>query len=1152
MRKSTVLIVEDQGINRRILRKILGGEYHILEAVNGAEALEMLLRGIKVDAVITDIVMPVMDGFELLKQLEEGEFQDLPVIVITGSSDQKTEQKALDGGAWDYVTKPVQPRILLSRLRNAIARSQINFMEKLKYLYEYDQLTGLYNRTRLFREVERLQAENPNLTFVFCRFDIDRFHLYNAAMGEEEGDKLLCHLADLGRKVTENVALCAFGRLEADVFCVFTPYRPEILKQKMDYVIEELSHYREDYMIEPSFGVYLVPNVGIPVEVMLSRAALAAQSCKDQYMSYVGFYDHGMDIKKTNEQSIVNDMKKALDEKQFLIYLQPKYNLKDEHPCGAEALARWMHPKKGMIMPGVFIPVFENNGFIAKLDYYMWEGVCRLLKRWKQEKRPLYPISVNMSRISLYNPQVVALLQNLVQQYGVEPGFLYLEVTESAYMSNPDLMQKTLRDLQASGFTILMDDFGSGYSSLNTLKEIDVDMLKVDMKFLPIGTGNVKSKKILASVLRMANWLNIPVIVEGVETEEQINFLKSIGYYYVQGYYYAKPMPVEEYEKLMEKEGEEEGLPEMTDGEANELDGLWAPASDHNLFKQGISIPLSVFEISDNYWHILWKNEAFTKNFDRGETEEASAHFFENRKLREICEEAVRLQGVSEGECFFLFERGEARWYHVRMQYIRTLQPVNILCGMFMEITEQAVNEREVSRIHNALQQPRQERTRMLVVDDAEATRKIISLYFGDCFDILEAENGREALELLQQNETSIEVILLDLIMPEMSGEEFLEYKNRMEAASDIPVIVISSEGDPQTQINMLRLGVNDYIVKPFVPELLQKRVGNVLEYNSRFQQLVQEYQKLEQTEELQGEAESQNEVNVFTAKEIQKYMSFMAITFDVVRLVDPKNTAVLSFNEEGSLTAEKYSCFKVWNKSIRCANCTSVCAEFEGCQKTKYEFIENNIFYVISRPIHIIQKDSQIVQCVLEIVSRVSDHLLMEKVGRKSMRQLLEETQNKIYMDELTQVFNRRFFDEMLFVHRGQDGLAEKVAFIMMDINHFKKINDQYGHAMGDQVLKAVAQVLKNAVRSNDSIIRYGGDEFLIVLTNCEESYVPKKMEFLRKAVGINKIAEAPSLKVSVACGFFYTDEFIPEDAFLQEMLDKADERMYLDKNRD
>lgn len=276
---------------------------------------------------------------------------------------------------------------------------------------------------------------------------------------------------------------------------------------------------------------------------------IGSKKCKNKFASYLGFYDMDEGIREVEEAAIASSMQAAMDEEQFVVYFQPKFDIANDRDIGAEALVRWKHPDTGLMPPKHFIPIFEKNGFISRLDYYVWEHVCRLIHKWLGDGICLDPITVNISRISLYNPRLADILSGLIEQYDVPIGLLNLEITESAYVSDPELIQEAIRKLHQAGFILLMDDFGSGYSSLNMLKDIDVDVLKIDMQFLSGGESPGKGKIILESVIQMANNLGMPVIMEGVETQEQTRFLYKIGCNYVQGYYYARPMPQEEYEK---------------------------------------------------------------------------------------------------------------------------------------------------------------------------------------------------------------------------------------------------------------------------------------------------------------------------------------------------------------------------------------------------------------------------------------------------------------------------------------------------------------------------------------------------------------------------------------------------------------------------
>lgn len=612
--KLTVLIVEDQKINRLILSNLLSLDYCVIEAENGEEALEQLSVHPEIAAILLDIIMPVMDGYEFLCRLKETDFSECPVIAMTGDTNDNIEQKVLDLGAWDFVSKPYQPATLLTRLKNVIIRSRFYFLSQMQYASEHDPLTDLLNRNAFFNEVSQFLAAHPNEKFAMIRLDIDHFQTYNSFWGEEEGNRLLCAIADKLRRVSMSYSPCVYGRINADVFCICLPDQEEVIRKETESAVRELAEYNTEYRIVPSFGVYEIDDPCVKPQKMYELATLAARQCKESYMEYVSYYKPEMSERVLKSQWIVNEMQHAMDEEQFRVYLQPKYDLTTEKPYGAEALIRWNHPERGMLSPGLFIPVFEQNGFIGKVDYYMWEHVCILLRKWIDEGQEPGPVSVNVSRVNLYNPHLVDSLTELVTKYRLPPALLQLEMTESAYMANPEIMERVVKELQEYGFIILMDDFGSGYSSLNTLKDIHVNVLKIDMKFLADESDTERSHSILASTVLMAGWLNTPVIMEGVETAEQVKFLKSIGCNYVQGYYFARPMPVEDYEELVR--GAHQAATQKRYGNLGEITHvIWSGEPRSELIFNTLEEPAAVYEYTPERLRILRVNASFSSFF---------------------------------------------------------------------------------------------------------------------------------------------------------------------------------------------------------------------------------------------------------------------------------------------------------------------------------------------------------------------------------------------------------------------------------------------------------------------------------------------------------------------------------------------------------
>lgn len=318
----------------------------------------------------------------------------------------------------------------------------------------------------------------------------------------------------------------------------------------MKNVNEQLNSYPVDFNFVLSSGIYYFLNYeGQPVNILCDRAGLAQKTVKGNYIKRSAFYEEWMGRELSREHYIIGGMNRAIENEEFVMFLQPKFDIESEVIVGSEALVRWFHPHEGMIFPGDFIPIFEKSGFIIKLDEYMWEQACITLRSWMDRGINPMPISVNVSRMHIYDTNLCQKLIALVEKYNLEPRLLELEITESAYVENPQSLYEAMRELQKHGFVFLMDDFGSGYSSLSMLKDIPVDILKIDLNFLQQSKRGEKGEPILEATIQMAKRLWFPIIAEGVETKEQAAFLLRAGCTRAQGFYYDKPMSVEEFEK---------------------------------------------------------------------------------------------------------------------------------------------------------------------------------------------------------------------------------------------------------------------------------------------------------------------------------------------------------------------------------------------------------------------------------------------------------------------------------------------------------------------------------------------------------------------------------------------------------------------------
>ncbi len=547
---NTVLIVDDHALERKIIRKRLENDYAILEAENGQEAIQVLEQNRdEVCVVLLDLIMPVMDGVGFLEERRRRGYMDTPVIVMT--AEEQAETDCLRLGATDFLSKPVNPDILMLRVKNVVNVGQIKLLEELRYLKDHDHRTRLYNAGRLNQEIRKRMRDFPSNRYVCVRMEIERYKVLSSFWGEEEISAFLLFVAEKIEESTTLLKKPIYGRVHADVFWILAEGGLADVVGFVTTLQKGVNEFDPENPIELAFGVYEVTDTNMTPDAMFSRAGIALRKQLRHPGNNVGFYDENMEKELLREREIVSEMQAALDNGEFIPYFQPKYKLENGMPYGSEALVRWNHPEKGLIAPSDFIPLFERNGFIHKLDLYMWEKVCSLLREWIDAGLDPAPVSVNISRVSMDNPEIVDVLIGLVKKYDISPALLNLELTESAYMDRPDMMLDIIKRLQKAGFVLMMDDFGSGYSSLNTLKDIPVDVLKIDIEFLSSNLQGSKGERILASVIRMAAWLDLPVIVEGVENEAQKKFLESVGCNFVQGYYYSRPMPLTQYESLL-------------------------------------------------------------------------------------------------------------------------------------------------------------------------------------------------------------------------------------------------------------------------------------------------------------------------------------------------------------------------------------------------------------------------------------------------------------------------------------------------------------------------------------------------------------------------------------------------------------------------
>ena len=540
---------------------------------------------------------------------------------------------------------------------------------------------------------------HPNESYLLVYGDIDRFKVYNDLFGAPAGDRLL---ADIGAMIRDLMpAGAAAARLRADHFvccCSRSSFAPDRMLAALD---AWFASYREDFTFFVRLGIFPIDDPSLDVNLMCDRALLALRSAKSGYVGskYV-FYDEKLRSSVLKEQELAGEMIAALEGGQFVPYFQPQYRYATGRMIGAEVLARWNHPAKGLLGPTEFIPVFERNGLIATFDYYMWEQACRCLRMWIDgrgiEGAPR--LSVNLSRADIYRSDLCTYLEGLVERYDVPAELLHLEITESAYMEAPEQLIGAVTKLRAAGFVVEMDDFGSGYSSLNTLKDVPVDVLKLDMGFLGASASS-RGGLILASVVRMARWLDLPLIAEGVETKQQAAYLASVGCDYMQGYLFSKPVDRETFEKLLEGTAVEDLAHPFAESLQDGAAEFWDVDSQLSLIFNSYAGPAAIAEYDGETCELIRVNGEFARLLDLAD-EAASAELVRKNFLgvlqeedRAALEEALRAASEGDAACDLRYRSaaGKGRWLRLHLRPLSRADSVISLYVLAEETTEEQV-----------------------------------------------------------------------------------------------------------------------------------------------------------------------------------------------------------------------------------------------------------------------------------------------------------------------------------------------------------------------------------------------------------------------------------------------------------------------------
>lgn len=556
-RSRLVLVVDDHEINRDALEVILSDDYEVIFATNGKEALDLMWEHEEaLSIVLLDLMMPVMTGFEVLERVQHDErLKHIPIIVLT--AEKSAELQALQLGAADFIVKPFDmAEVILARVGRIIELSE---GRQLISAAEHDRLTMLYNRNFFLEYANRLFRYHPELHMDAVVMDIEQFHSINDLRGREFGDDVLRLIGNEIRAFlaeSEGIA-CRFEADRFDVYCV----HQDSYQALLDRFVNKVKGIFPNVVVHLRMGV-MPWQEGVEPLLLFDRARAACNMVRGNFQNPLMIYDEDMRMSELLNQRLISDLHLAVDERQFKVFYQPKYDVQSNPPklVSSEALIRWDHPELGMISPGDFIPLFEENGLISIVDNFVWQEAARQVAEWRDVYGFTLPVSVNLSRADMFDPALTEKLLRLIEDNGLEIRDVKLEITETAYTDNAKQVLRVIGNLQDLGFVIEMDDFGSGYSSLNMLSAMPIDVLKMDMKFIRDIENNETDLRLVKLILDMAAYLDLVVIAEGVETEGQLTLLREAGCDIVQGYYFSRPLPPEEFSRLIRREMEIERI----------------------------------------------------------------------------------------------------------------------------------------------------------------------------------------------------------------------------------------------------------------------------------------------------------------------------------------------------------------------------------------------------------------------------------------------------------------------------------------------------------------------------------------------------------------------------------------------------------------
>ena len=552
--KKTLLIVNDDEQYNRTLEKILGSSYHLMWASDNEEALSLIWDNAQdISVVLVDVSTADRSGLDFIRTVKNESALNIPVIAIT--SDEDSLIKALGTGAADHIGKPL-PDALVVRAR--IDRcAELAESRNIINATEYDSLTALYNDDYFRYYVDQFDRHYPDVAMDAIIAAIVNFNMIVKHYGKRFGDEVLQAVGQSVKQITFEMG--GYSCRSGNDFLINCPHT-DSYKEIIDDISESVERVTSVAgKVRMAIGVYPEADKSVSIDRRFERAKIAVQSVMDTYTGRVGVYSTQMHDEAVFKEQILGEFINSLKNDRFKIYYQPKFDIRGDKPVlySAEALVRWDHPELGMLSPGKFIGLLEENGLITQLDRYVWSRAAAQIRRWKNEFGYSVPVSVNISNIDMLLPLLKDIFKEILQKYQLTNDDIILEITQSAYDTDSALLISAAQELRGMGLGMRIEvgNVGAGYSSIGMLSRMPVDVLKIDMEFVHNSLGDNKDLSMVELIIDIADYLNVPVLAEGVETLDQYLLLKALGCDLVQGYYFSKPVPKEEFDHFIKEAG---------------------------------------------------------------------------------------------------------------------------------------------------------------------------------------------------------------------------------------------------------------------------------------------------------------------------------------------------------------------------------------------------------------------------------------------------------------------------------------------------------------------------------------------------------------------------------------------------------------------